>query len=250
MHPCPSTSRKKKTLATTTNNPSQKKAMKAATPVVRGLTRFCRARVTLHAVPEAERDCIHCGERMQVIGHIDHERVEYIPARIEVAVDRREKVACVDCHQDITTAPRPGACTGDADAKAAPAVGPAAQHQAGTNAKTAGPEADAVAGPHVHVYRRAGASLLAHLLEAKCDDAMPVYRQRQQLARLGFNIPLNTLYGYWNAACDIVEPVAQISALAMCLAKTLSALTTRALIGSIRRPAVRPDAGTLVVFCR
>ena len=165
-------------------HPKRKKGDKRRHP---GRTRLDPALprcVALHTVPEAERDCIHCGKRMQAIGHIDHERVEYIPARIEVAVDRREKIACVDCHQDITTAPRPGAYTGDPDVK--------------------------TAGSGVHVYRRAGASLLAHLLEAKCDDAMPVYRQRQQLARLGFDIPINTLYGYWNAACDVIEPVAQI----------------------------------------
>ena len=143
--------------------------------------------VTTHTVPEAERNCIHCGKGMQLIGHVDHERVEYVPARIEVAVERREKVACFDCRQDIVTAPRTCETRGARASDANDAMAPGAQ-----------------------VYRRAGASLLAHLLEAKCDDALPVYRQRQQLARLGFDVPLNTLYGYWDAASRLVQPVAQI----------------------------------------
>ena len=42
--------------------------------------------VTLVPVPEDERNCIHCGAEMQCIGHIDHERVEFIPAQIVVNV--------------------------------------------------------------------------------------------------------------------------------------------------------------------
>ena len=197
-------------------------------------------RVTLHTVPTEERDCIHCGTAMQTVGHIDHERVEYIPARIEVAVDRREKVACMACHQDIATASRPGGCKEErqpqsvaAEHSATTQLGsvpscdgsdmgtepPSVRSDVNTNteersasapARTASTPADEAIAPGAHVYRRAGASLLAHLLEAKCDDALPIYRQRQQLARLGFDVPLNTLYGYWDAASHIVQPVAQM----------------------------------------
>jgi transposase len=175
-------------------------------------------RVTLHTVPAGERNCLHCGTTMQTIGHTDHERVDYIPARIEVVVDRREKVACTTCHQDITTASRPGERMPEpqaaaADAQAA-ASGAAAESVSVAVDAALAPATDNPAGhalaPGAHIYRRAGASLLAHLLEAKCDDALPIYRQRQQLARLGFDVPLNTLYGYWDAASRIVEPVAEM----------------------------------------
>jgi transposase len=178
--------------------------------------------VTFHLVPADERHCIHCQSEMQPVGHVDHERVRYIPARIEVDVDRCEKVACVTCRQDIVVAPRPGA---KADAAAAQSVTADSAVNAGdgeqevvdtaddpTAAKADGkPQQarDAVA-PGAHVYRRAGASLLAYLLEAKADDALPIYRQRQQLARLGFDVPLNTLYGYWDAAARMVQPVADV----------------------------------------
>ena len=121
------------------------------------------------SVPPEERACTHCGAEMQCIGHVDHETVEFIPARIVVNVERREKLACVVCSQDIVTAPRE---TSEA------------------------------------YQRRAGMSLLAHLVESKCDDALPVYRQHDQLRRLGFNIPLNSLYGYWDYATSLLVPVA------------------------------------------
>lgn len=125
--------------------------------------------ITVVPVPKEERACIHCGAEMQCIAHIDHERVEFIPARIEVHVERREKLACQECKQDITTADR----------------------------KTS-----------VAYQRRAGMSLLAHLVESKCDDALPIYRQQDQLRRLGFDVPLNTLYGYWDYATATLQPVA------------------------------------------
>lgn len=125
--------------------------------------------VNLVPVPDADRICIHCGAEMKCIGYIDHERIEFVPATIKVCVERREKVACQECEQDITTAPRQTSV------------------------------------PH---QRRAGMSLLAQLVEAKCDDALPVYRQQDQLRRLGFDVPLNTLYGYWDYATGLLMPVA------------------------------------------
>lgn len=121
------------------------------------------------AVADEERKCIHCGLEMQCIGHLDSETIEFIPAHIEVHVERREKLACAHCKQDIVSAPRVSS------------------------------------EPH---QSRAGASLLAHLVEAKCDDALPIYRQQDQLRRLGFDVPLNTLYGYWNYATGLLQAVA------------------------------------------
>jgi transposase len=85
----------------------------------------------------------------------------------------REKLACRNpaCRKDIVTAPRPG----------------------GEGAR-----------------RRAGASLLAYLVESKCDDGMPIDRLRDQLHRLGFDIPINTLYTYWTHATKLLLPVAEI----------------------------------------
>jgi hypothetical protein len=56
---------------------------------------------------------------------------------------------------------------------------------------------------------RAGSSLMANLIEAKCDDSLPIHRQCQRLARLGFIVPVNTLDGYWNESLDLLCPIAQ-----------------------------------------
>jgi len=125
--------------------------------------------ITEVPVPDDERGCQCCGAEMQCIGHLDHERVEYVPAKLVVHVERREKLGCKACRGDAVTAER----------KDPPAVG-----------------------------RRVGASLLAHLVESKCDDALPIYRQRDQLGRLGFEVPLNTLYSYWHYVTDLLRPVA------------------------------------------
>ena len=127
----------------------------------------------IHFVPvaEDERKCLHCGETMTCIGHVDHESIEFVPAQILVNVTRREKLACKKCEQDITTAERPVIPQGE---------------------------------------RRAGFSLLAHLIEAKIDDALPIHRQRDQLRRLGFNVPVNTLYSYWDYAAGLLVPVAEV----------------------------------------
>ena len=122
-------------------------------------------------VPPAERACAQCGEPMATIGHLEHERVEYVPAKIVVHVERREKLGCKACRGDAVTAER----------ETSPCW-----------------------------TRRAGPSLLAHLIESKCDDALPVERQRRQLARLGFEVPQNTLYGYWDHATELLGPVASV----------------------------------------
>lgn len=125
------------------------------------------------AVPAEQRLCGCCHHEMQVIGHVDHERVEYVPAKVVVHVERREKLACrrSECRGDITAAPR------------------ATENEG---------------------RRRAGASLLAQLIEAKCDDGLPVERQRDQWRRLGFDVPASTLYSYWTHATSLLLPVSKI----------------------------------------
>lgn len=119
-------------------------------------------------VPESERCCQQCNAEMSSIGFVEHERVEYVPAKFVVHVQQREKLACKACRGDAMTADR--------------AQAPSS--------------------------RRVGASVLAHLLESKCDDALPIHRQRDQFARLGFEVPSNTLYEYWAYVTSLLQPVA------------------------------------------
>jgi transposase len=128
-------------------------------------------RVTEVLVPETERACSHCGVEMSALAPREHDRVEYVPAKFVVHVERREVLVCktTGCRHDATTAER-------------------------SSAQVLEP--------------RVGASVLAHLIESKCDDALPIHRQCDQFARLGFEVPVNTLYGYWAYATDLLEPVA------------------------------------------
>lgn len=128
-------------------------------------------RVTKTLVPEGERCCQTCGVEMVCIGFVDHECVGYEPAKLYVDVESCETLVCKTpgCKNDAATA----------DREQAPAM------------KT-----------------RVGASVLAHLIESKCDDALPIHRQCDQFGRLGFDVPVDTLYGYWRYATDLLLPVA------------------------------------------
>jgi transposase len=123
-------------------------------------------------VPAEQRLCVCCQHEMQPAGFVDHERTEYVPAKVVVHVERRETLACKQsgCRNDITTAPREG--------------------EGGR--------------------RRAGASLIAQLIEGKCDDGLPVERQRDQWLRLGFDVPANTLYTYWRHGTSLLVPLADV----------------------------------------
>jgi len=153
------------------NAGGKKKRKKRKHPGRTRLSPDLEREVTLVPVPEAERACQCCGVEMTCIGHLDHERLEHVPAKLVVHVERREKLAC-----------KAPACRGDA--------------------VTAAREDSR------DVHLRVGASFLAHLVESKCDDALPINRQRDQMKRLGFEVPLNTLYGYWGYVTNLLRPVA------------------------------------------
>lgn len=125
-------------------------------------------------VPDDQRNCAHCGDPMCTFGWEEHETVEYVPAHFVVHVERREKLAC-----------KTKGCPGEAV----------------TAERTCKPD----------LPMRVGASVLAHLIETKSDDSMPIYRIRDGYARLGFDIPLNTLYRYWTFGLDMLIPVAEVT---------------------------------------
>ena len=120
-------------------------------------------------VPEGERDCSVCGKPMKAFGCVEHQLISYIPAKIVVHVEQREKLGCTSCRKDVTVAER----------TQAPAI-----------------------------VRRVDAALLAKLVEEKCVLALPLDRQRRELARLGLGVPDKTLQSYWAYTTDLLEPVA------------------------------------------
>lgn len=120
-------------------------------------------------LPEDERTCALCGRDKNVFGHVEHELFRYEPAKIVLDVERREKGGCGYCRKDVSVAPR----------QQVP-----------------------------QVVRKVDASLLAKLLADKTSMALPLDRQRRELARLGLTIPDKTLASYWAYATDLLEPVA------------------------------------------
>jgi len=120
-------------------------------------------------VPEGERDCSVCGKPMKAFGCVEHQLISFVPAKIVVHVEEREKLGCTSCRKDVSVAER----------TQAPAV-----------------------------VRRVDASLLAKLVEEKCVLALPLDRQRRELARMGLDVPDKTLQSYWAYTTDLLEPVA------------------------------------------
>jgi transposase len=133
------------------------------------------------SVPENERACAVCGEAMKVFGHIEHQRIRFVSAKIELDVERREKRGCTHCRKDISVAPR-----------------------------TETPS----------VVRKVDASLLAKLVSEKCVLALPLDRQRRELGRMGLDVPDKTLQSYWSYTTDLIEPVA-IAALSSVLTSSI-----------------------------
>lgn len=123
-------------------------------------------------VPVAERACSHCGLDMDVFDYLEHERIEHVPAKFVVHVERREKRACK----------RPG-CKGEAV----------------TAERSHAPDSTL----------RVGASVVAELIESKCEDAMPVHRQCDRFARLGFQLPEPTAYGYFRYGTELLLPLSE-----------------------------------------
>lgn len=125
--------------------------------------------VTVTPIPEDERDCALCGRAKKVYDYVEHERIKFVPAHIEIDIERREKAGCEHCRKDVSVAPR----------EQAPAV-----------------------------VRKVDASLLAKLIAEKCSLGLPLDRQRRELQMLGLDVPEKTLQSYWAYATDLLEPVA------------------------------------------
>jgi transposase len=130
-----------------------------------------RVEAPVTEVPAEERCCTHCGSPMVRFGHAEHEVIEFVPAKFIVRVERREKLGCKTrgCQGEAVTAQREG----DREKRL-----------------------------------RAGPSLLAELVEAKCADALPVHRQGDRFRRMGISFPDETLYGYWKHATSLLGPIA------------------------------------------
>lgn len=116
-----------------------------------------------HELPAEERKCSGCGAEMQHIGDDTSEILELVPAQFRVQEHHRAKYACPRCKETVKTAP-----------------GPAKLIEKGLP----------------------GPGLLAHVVQSKYEDAIPLQRLRKIYHRGGVDLSVSTL-------CDWVEAVAE-----------------------------------------
>ena len=101
-------------------------------------------------VPEDERDCPMCGKERKCIDHDETKVIELIAAEVIVRCDKREILACEPCEGELVRAP-----LGD----------------------------KVIAGG---IY---GSTLISTMFVRKYDHGMPLHRLREELLRLGLDMP-------------------------------------------------------------
>jgi transposase len=119
-------------------------------------------------IEPAEKVCPHCQSAKCEIGCEKSERFEYRPAKIIRHEIIRPKLACPCGQGTVSIAPLA--------ASVVPGGLP-------------------------------GASLVAHVLLSKYDDHLPLYRQQQQLARLGVHFARQTLCDWIEKGAELLQPL-------------------------------------------
>lgn len=120
-------------------------------------------------LPEAEKPCPCCGEQRQVLGELISEKLDYVPATLQVLQLRRPQYVCCSC-AEISVAPLPPA-----------------------------PIEQGLAAP----------GLLAHTATAKLIDHIPVERQCRILGREGIKLSPNTVLDWFPAMAQLLKPLYQ-----------------------------------------
>lgn len=128
-------------------------------------------------VPADERPCPRCGKERRCIGHDITEVIELVPAQVIVRQDMREKLACDECEGELVRAP-----LGD---KMVPGG-------------------------------RLGHEFVIDMLISKYGDGLPLHRQRERYARLGFKIAVSTLVDQVTWVTDLLRPLWR-AAIAECI---------------------------------
>jgi transposase len=133
-------------------------------------------RVTVeHDIPEQDKQC-GCGAIKNRIGEETSERLDIVPAQIQVIRDVRPKYACRTCE-------------GVEDAGPTVAIAPVPAYLIPKGIATAG--------------------LLSHVFTAKFADAIPFFRQTKQFERIGVEISRTTMCSWALQAMERCQPVIQ-----------------------------------------
>lgn len=114
--------------------------------------------------------CPACGGALRRIGEDVTETLDYVPGRFKVVRHVREAFSCRTC-ESVVQAPAPH---------------------------------------HTIARGRAGPGLLAHIVVAKFDDHLPLYRQAEIYAREGVTLETSTLSGWVGATAAALMPLVDL----------------------------------------
>jgi transposase len=120
-------------------------------------------------VADDQRACALCGQERECIGHDVSYTIDMIPAEVIVRLTKQEKLACKPCDGELIRAPLV------------------------TNKVVAG--------------GKLGSNLVAHLLNDKYRDGLPLHRIRERLARLGLELSVSTLADQVKWSTELLRPL-------------------------------------------
>lgn len=127
----------------------------------------------IHDISEEEKVC-GCGARRKCIGQEVSEKLDYVPARLQVIRQIRLKYACDVC-------------------EGVESEGPTVQI--------------APVPPQIIPKGIATPGLLSHIVISKYCDALPLYRQEKIFARHGVDLPRSTMASWMVKVADQCEPL-------------------------------------------
>jgi transposase len=119
-------------------------------------------------VAEADRHCVGCGKPKRKIGEELTRILDFEPARFVENVYHRDKLACGNCKDEVTTAPGPNRVL---------------------------PRSDA------------GAGLLAHVVVSKHADHCPLHRLHRIHKRVGVYLPVSTMSDWCGGVAERVRAI-------------------------------------------
>ena len=130
----------------------------------------------IHDIDESEKVCA-CGCRLSRIGQEESEKLDIIPAKMQVIRHIRYKYACKNCE----------------------------------GVEDNGPTVKTASLPIQFIPKGiATPGLVAHILVSKYEDALPFYRQEKIFDRLGVEIPRSSMCGWAIKAAEQCQPVLEL----------------------------------------
>ena len=122
----------------------------------------------VYDLSEEDKVCPNDGTALKLIGAETSEQLDIIPAKVRVLLHKRLKYACPCCEQVVKTAPM---------------------------------------APQPIPKSEASPGMLAYVAVSKYADALPLYRQSKQLARIGVELPRGTLASWMVKSGELITPV-------------------------------------------